>query len=162
MAGSSTANTQIWATVHARSTSRMPNISPIASPVHFKTAKTIRQSLSITVPDIPPPCGEVGTRSVPGGGLAFAFQQLAFNGIYNRPDPLDFAVSKSHDQVTLAIQNAIALQIMFRLLWIGVLRAVEFNDEPRAMFDEVQNVSAKWRLPPEVMPLPVQKLELPP
>ncbi|HEX8232692.1 MAG TPA: hypothetical protein VF559_05015 [Caulobacteraceae bacterium] len=51
---------------------------------------------------------------------------------------------------------------MFSVDILGVMSAVNFNDQPPAETDEVEVIPAKRGLPPEVNALRVQPLELQP
>ena len=69
---------------------------------------------------------------------------------------MDFPIIKAHHRIALALEDLVTLKIVFALLSLDVVRAINLDDKPRPMFNKIQDVTAERNLPAEMIALPIQ------
>ncbi|HEY5336695.1 MAG TPA: hypothetical protein VIJ85_00700, partial [Rhizomicrobium sp.] len=74
----------------------------------------------------------------------------------------DITVRPAQNQIALYFQQPIPLHIARDVFRQCVLIAVKFNDNAMHVFNKIENVGAKWRLPAEVIAKLVHISQLPP
>ncbi len=95
--------------------------------------------------------------------------QFAKNGLDDSFDVVTYlGCPESQNTVALVRQNTVANFIVFAMIVLTVLAAVDLNGNSSAMFGEVEEVASKRNLPPEMItvgiyfaqPIPELSLQL--
>jgi len=81
---------------------------------------------------------------------------------YMREILVQLAIPDAKYLITMLLQYSIPSGVVRDMLLHVVLIAVKFHDQLVGMLDEIQNVTSKRNLPPEVISLPVQFAQLSP